>query len=188
MKGTTSCSAATATTWWTEAPATTFCTETLETTFSGGGTGDDYLGGGAGNDALYGYEGNDTLRGGEGDDVLDGGEGDDTLQGGAGDDVLDGGAGDDTFIFGTNDGQDSIANLEDGDRIVLQDFDQHSGDLSVHYDGQSTTITYGDTTIVVQNAELTEKDIRNMQKDSGGLIRSALAGPSVNSEPVQDDK
>ena len=57
--------------------------------------------------------------------------------------------------------------MTDGDRIVLQDFDQNSDRLSVSYEGQSTIITYGDTTIVVQFTTLTEEDIRNMQKDSG---------------------
>ena len=79
-----------------------------------GGAGDDTLTGGAGNDYLEGGAGNDTLDTGSGDDKLYGGEGDDTLNGGAGDDTLTGGSGADTFKFGSNFGNDTIADFVDG--------------------------------------------------------------------------
>ena len=79
-----------------------------------GGAGDDTLSGGSGNDTLDGGAGDDTLDAGSGDDKLYGGEGDDTLNGGAGDDTLTGGSGADTFKFGSNFGNDTIADFVDG--------------------------------------------------------------------------
>ena len=88
-----------------------------------GGVGADTLSGEAGSDQLEGLEGHDALYGGAGDDVLIGdvaGDdsglgGNDTLDGGAGNDVLVAGAGNNVFMFGTGDGQDTIAATYPGD-------------------------------------------------------------------------
>ena len=88
-----------------------------------GSIGADTLSAGAGNDELEGLEGHDALYGGAGDDVLIGdvaGDdsglgGNDTLDGGAGNDVLVAGAGNNVFMFGTGDGQDTIAATYPGD-------------------------------------------------------------------------
>ncbi|MCU7869288.1 MAG: hypothetical protein KZQ98_12250 [Candidatus Thiodiazotropha sp. (ex Lucinoma borealis)] len=94
---------------------------------------DDSLDGLQGNDRLYGYAGNDTLNGSQGDDYLFGGggndiltggegsdtlfadDGDDTLRGGAGDaDSLIGGQGNDTYLYGMEDGNVYIENVNFG--------------------------------------------------------------------------
>jgi Ca2+-binding RTX toxin-like protein len=129
-----------------------------------GGGGSDTLSGGAGNDTLSGGGGDDILRGGAGNDVLYGNEGNDVLSGGAGNDILTGGTGNDTFFFGQGDGRDTITDFSQGDTIKLDGFAQHSGDLSVARQGNDTVITYGQTSITVQNANLSVDDIRNMQK------------------------
>ncbi len=129
-----------------------------------GGEGNDTLVGDAGDDVLIGYHGQDVLSGGEGNDALMGYDGNDALIGGAGDDRLSGGSGNDTFVFGQGDGRDTITDFSQGDTIKLDGFGQHSGDLSVAHQGNDTVITYGQTTITVQNANLSEDDIRNMQK------------------------
>jgi Ca2+-binding RTX toxin-like protein len=88
-----------------------------------GESGNDILAGGGGDDLIYGGAGNDLLRGDAGDDTLRGGNGADTLRGGAGDDFLYGGAGADVFVFRRGDGDDRIADFENGtDRIDLRDF------------------------------------------------------------------
>ena len=65
-------------------------------------------------------------------------------------------------------GHDVITNFDQGygvDAIRLEGFAEHSGELSVsHTDSRDTVITYGQTTITVQGANLSEEDIRNMQK------------------------
>ena len=67
-------------------------------------------------------------------------------------------------MFGASDGNDTLTDFQNGDRIVLSGFADHSGDLSVEHTGGNTVITYGDTTVTVQGAALTEEQIRNMQK------------------------
>ncbi len=89
-----------------------------------GGAGNDRVVGGGGNDELYGGEGRDRVFGGTGDDKLDGGAGRDVLKGGDGDDDLRGGAGRDRLFGG--DGADDFlfgAEVEDGDRDVIVDFE-----------------------------------------------------------------
>ena len=99
-----------------------------------------------------------------GRDVLSGGAGDDTLAGRGGDDLLTGGSGGDTFVFGATDGHDTITDFSAGDHISLDGFSQHSGELSVSQANGNTLITYGQTTITVQGANLTEQQVRDMQK------------------------
>jgi hypothetical protein len=96
-----------------------------------GGPGDDKISGGAGNDLLYGGDGNDTLNGGAGDDIL---------IGGLGNDVLHGGKGMDTFLHLVGDGQDTITDFQNGDKLVTGDYivDHRQlgfGDLDTNHDG-----------------------------------------------------
>ena len=123
-----------------------------------GGGGNDTLEGGAGNDALHGGGlSGDSLDGGAGDDFLDGGEGADTLEGGAGDDTMSGGTGADTFVFGSNHGNDTIADFEDGEDLI--DLSQFAGitsfdDLTITADGTTTVIDlteHGGGTIRLEN-------------------------------------
>jgi hypothetical protein len=63
---------------------------------------------------LHGGEGDDTLIGGGGIELLDGGGGNDVLTGGHEADVSRGGPGNDAFVWGTLDGDDTLAG---GDQI-----------------------------------------------------------------------
>ena len=74
--------------------------------------GDDLIQGDDGKDNMYGGDGNDRLEGGQGNDNLSGEKGDDVLVGGVGNDVLDGGSGADVYLIASNDGQDTIYNLD----------------------------------------------------------------------------
>jgi len=78
----------------------------------------DRIRGFGGNDRLAGLAGNDMLDGGAGNDVLQGGAGDDTLIGGADADELRGGQGHDRYVV---EGNDFIAEAEDGDDLLLPD-------------------------------------------------------------------
>lgn len=68
----------------------------------------DFYCGGFGMDTFMGGAGNDVLIG----DFTDGYGSDDVLEGGTGDDLMEGGAGADTFIFSTNDGNDTIGDIQ----------------------------------------------------------------------------
>ena len=104
------------------------------------------------------------MFGGSGNDTLSGGAGDDVLEGQWGNDVLSGGDGHDTFVFTGADDRDTITDFSPGDTITLDGFDPDLDNLRVAHQGNDTVITYGQTTITVQNTDLTEQQIRNMQK------------------------
>lgn len=127
-------------------------------------SGNDSFSGGSGNDLAVAFNGNNTLRGDTGADTLLGSTGDDVLEGGSGNDIIIGDAattlffgddriiagvgtdtlmgagGADTFVFGTNDGRNTIAALDetsfdvtgadfdaDEDRIELTGFGYANG-------------------------------------------------------------
>ncbi|SDE39966.1 M10 family metallopeptidase C-terminal domain-containing protein [Kordiimonas lacus] len=94
----------------------------------------------------------DLLWGNEVDNMLDGGAGDDVLRGFEGDDLLFGGSGADTFTFVDGDGDDVIADFEDGvDLIELYT----AGPVSVVQDGDDTVITYADGSITLLDTDYT---------------------------------
>ncbi|HCP81620.1 MAG TPA: hypothetical protein DIT67_08515, partial [Octadecabacter sp.] len=74
---------------------------------------------GSGDNNLVGSDAANKLDSGSGNDTLSGNSGNDTLIGGVGDDFLTGNSGRDTFNFQTGDGQDTIADFEIGDTIVI---------------------------------------------------------------------
>ncbi len=84
-----------------------------------GFAGDDLLDGRGGNDDLLGGLGNDTLTGGLGADNLFGEDGNDILIGGAGSDFMEGGFGADEFRFAAGDGNDTIADFNMVDDILV---------------------------------------------------------------------
>lgn len=127
------------------------------------GSGNDTVYAGAGNDVVNGKSGDDLLDGGGQDDLLVGAEDNDTLIGGNDDDILWGDTTDnaggyaDVFVFDNDDGNDVIKDFEVGvDTIGLLD---GAGSLAINFDGTDTTITYGSTTITVEDAEVTLADI-----------------------------
>jgi Ca2+-binding RTX toxin-like protein len=144
-----------------------------------GGQSDDVLEGGAGADGLYGSSGNDILRGGAGDDVLSGGSGFDTLSGGGGENRLIGDVGHDVFLIGVGDDSVSTGRNNDVLRVVngggaaeISDFNVNadrieldvagktlpsveelisSGRLTITGDAEHTLLTFGQTTIDLDN-------------------------------------
>jgi Ca2+-binding RTX toxin-like protein len=75
-----------------------------------------------------------------GNDNLSGDEGNDTLIGGLGSDVLHGGLGSDIFLHSAGDGQDTITDFQNGDRLVLAGYtidlhDLNFFDLDTNRDG-----------------------------------------------------
>ena len=104
------------------------------------GPGSDTLVGGSGNDQISGGKGDDFILGDSGSDNLSGDEGNDTLIGGLGSDVLHGGLGSDIFLHSAGDGQDTITDFQNGDRLVLAGYtlDLHDLDfanLDTNHDG-----------------------------------------------------
>jgi len=90
--------------------------------------GNDHLEGNAGADVLRGGYGQDTLLGGADSDFLGGGDDADTLYGDIGVDVLDGGTGDDllqggtdadTYLFRSNEGHDTVFDVDGQGQIVI---------------------------------------------------------------------
>jgi hypothetical protein len=81
---------------------------------------DDVIEARGGGDFVQGFAGNDEINAGGGDDTVLGGEGDDTIDGRGGNDVLRGDAGSDTFMFDpSQQGDDTIVDLSEGDVIAL---------------------------------------------------------------------
>ncbi len=102
--------------------------------------GSDTLVGGSGDDQISGGKGDDFILGGSGNDNLSGDEGNDTLIGGLGSDVLHGGLGSDIFLHSAGDGQDTITDFQNGDRLVLAGYtidlhDLNFFDLDTNRDG-----------------------------------------------------
>ncbi|EDZ48536.1 hemolysin-type calcium-binding region [Rhodobacterales bacterium Y4I] len=126
-----------------------------------GGAGNDKLFGNAGADVLDGMSGRDLLKGGGGSDFLWGGAGKDRLAGGGGIDVLYGGKGNDrltggkgadAFVFNSGDGQDTITDFNSAyDLIVFESGAASLQDLNFSSAGADTIITYGNSTITVQD-------------------------------------
>lgn len=87
------------------------------------GAGDLNLTGNGLNNRIEGNAGANAMNGAGGADTILGNNGNDRIEGGAGDDILTGGAGADSFVFtiqtGAATGQDRIADLGSGDRIVV---------------------------------------------------------------------
>lgn len=92
-----------------------------------GGDGHDQIIALSGSNTIEGNDGNDFIMGGIAGDILSGGIGNDvligdpsalamgasdTINGGIGDDLLQGGIGADTFVFTTNDGDNTIAQID----------------------------------------------------------------------------
>lgn len=131
-----------------------------------GGAGNDVLDGGSGNDVLFGGSGNDKLTGGEGNDSLAGGSGDDTINGGSGDDLMHGGAGNDVFVFGNNDGNDIIKDFNPAED-KLQFEGASADDISVSTEGGNTTVTFGDTSVVLEGVEMSHAQVMAAMESDG---------------------
>lgn len=101
---------------------------------------------------LIGSDFGDKLLGDGGANIVIGGDGDDWLEARGGNDDLTGGAGMDQFVFNTTDGADTIQDYVTGeDFIYLRDATGVS--YSTAISGDDTVITYGSTTITVENSQ-----------------------------------
>ena len=121
--------------------------------------GDDAVGGTGGDDIIDGGAGDDQLTAFRGDDYLDGGAGDDFISGGGGDARIIGGAGNDTFYFSKNDGNDTIEDFSDGDRIDLRSFRGIASfdGVNATQDGENVVLDFsaqGGGTITLENFDL----------------------------------
>ncbi len=131
-----------------------------------GGDGDDTIFGAAGNDTIIGGAGNDYLWNGGGVDSVQGGAGSDTMWGGGGDDMLSGGAGADLFAFAATNGTDTITDFDAGeDTLNLEEaafatFDAFLAAASES--GGNTTISFGETTIILQGVSLSDLTENNV--------------------------
>jgi Ca2+-binding RTX toxin-like protein len=85
-----------------------------------GNYGDDRLFGNADNDLIDRHSGNDSIFGGQGNDTILGSSRSDVISGDLGDDSLIGGIEGDVFNFRPGDGNDIIADFQNGfDKIGL---------------------------------------------------------------------
>ncbi|MFE0753924.1 calcium-binding protein, partial [Inquilinus sp. NPDC058860] len=97
-------------------------------------------------DNLPGSSDGDTISGFGGSDTIDGGNGNDRLIGGTGADKLTGGAGNDVFVYNDREfGNDTIFDLQAGDKIDLQGIGV--GDMAsllpfMKQDGTDVVITF----------------------------------------------
>ena len=110
---------------------------------------------------LLGSQHADDLRGNAGANTIWGSKGGDTLTGRGGNDVLVGGAGGDKFVFAANEGQDTIADFENGiDLIDLSATSANNmGDLTLGTDVNGfATITIDSTVITLTNTALGDLD------------------------------
>lgn len=129
-----------------------------------GGAGRDGLDGDSGNDHLLGGRGNDELEGDDGNDVLHGGGGRDRLDGGDGHDVLIGGRGPDVFEFERGDGNDRIADFDDGSDVIrLDDFSRAQVEAVIagaQQDGDDVVLTLSANTFVrLEDMNLAQLDL-----------------------------
>ena len=120
-------------------------------TFVLGTSIDAYMNGTEGNDYILGGAGNDHLIGSAGNDYLYGDEGNDELYGGTGDDMLYGGAGNDTFVYATGEGNDTIADYEEG-KDVINILNGSITNTALANNDQDIVFTVGDNTITVKNS------------------------------------
>ena len=128
-----------------------------------GGNGRDVFYGGGGNDIFEGDAGRDIIFGDIGSDQLFGGNGGDWLSGGVGNDTLTGGSGNDTFAFSTGDGADTITDFEVGTDIIQIVGGPSFADLDISSSGSDAVVSFGSTSISIENVSATALDEDNFE-------------------------
>lgn len=127
-----------------------------------GSNGNDRLRGGDGNDILSGGAGDDLLGGGGGNDLLLASAGQDALLGGPGNDWLLGGSDADVFVFGSQWGQDRLANFQNGlDRLDFRGSGLDFADMRITDTDAGTQIAAGADSLTLQQVaahQVTESD------------------------------
>jgi Ca2+-binding RTX toxin-like protein len=119
----------------------------------------DILFGNAGNDRIQGNDGDDWLLGGQDNDTLIGGLGNDAIFGNLGDDLLTGGDGSDFFGFRSGDGNDIIADFQNGVDIIGLEVTFSFADLAITQVDANTQIVVSDFSITlpgINAASITE--------------------------------
>jgi len=119
------------------------------------GRGKDQVYGGNGDDNLFGAGGRDMIFGGKGGDYLDGGGGNDRLTGGKGNDYLYGDAGRDRFVFtgAKNQGNDTVADFQDGFDIIEIGGSVRYRGVSIVQDGVDTIISWRSTSVTLESTD-----------------------------------
>lgn len=115
-----------------------------------GNEGNDFLFGNADTDRLDGGDGDDWLLGGKGNDTLIGGVGNDAMFGDLGDDSLIGGDGGDFFGFRSGDGNDIIADFQNGVDIIGLEASFSFADLAITQVDANTQIVVGNLSITLE--------------------------------------
>ena len=107
---------------------------------------------------LLGSDFGDKLLGDAAANIVIGGDGDDWLEARGGNDDLTGGAGADQFVFNSTDGVDTIQDYATGEDVIY--LREATGvSYSTAMSGSDTVITYGSTTITVENSQPGDLDI-----------------------------
>ena len=106
-------------------------------------------------DRIVGSQAGDRFIGDGDGSIFDGDDGADWISPGAGFDILRGGAGGDVFHFSAADDANVIEDFEAGDMLI---FDGAPIAASLTQSGADVTITYGATTVTVENTLLNEID------------------------------
>lgn len=142
-----------------------------------GTAGNDLLDGGIGRDYLNGSSGDDFLSGGDNHDELHGGAGDDILYGGRGNDSMRGGSGCDLFYFSGNDGDDTIADFQQGEDIIklgpevgrdaFQVQTNVAGHLVLNFPGSSVTLANLTATTMGWGEDVTPQQMTAMFMELG---------------------
>jgi Ca2+-binding RTX toxin-like protein len=141
----------------------------------------DILSGTDKSESIYGDKGSDKITGGAGDDFLYGEEGYDRLEGGRGNDTLDGGNDADIYVFNRGDGQDTIAGLTEGDKILFGEGISRQ-DLQLARDKNNLTITLAgsEDKITINNYyDYSRNGLSTVAEFSGGDVM-ALPVPTWN--------
>ena len=134
---------------------------------------------GDGNDSITNSGSNVTIDGGKGNDSIVGSDGKDTIIGGTGSDILTGGKGEDIFVYSLGDGNDTITDYAEEDKISIAagevSFDTKGNDvvLTVSKSKKKGTITIKNgkgKTITYLDAEGTEDTYpeRDIDKNASG--------------------
>jgi hypothetical protein len=131
---------------------------------------------------MFGGEGSDTLTGGGGAELLAGGGGDDTIAGGEENDFAHGGTGDDTFLWTVTDGDDTVADDDGADRMLVDGggaAEQFVIDRFPAPRNDEVRVSHVGQGRVVETSVVGLHEIEKLDLDSFGGSDSIVASPDV---------
>ena len=106
-------------------------------------------------DRIVGSEAGDRFIGDANATIFEGAGGSDWISPGAGNDILRGGPDADVFLFSAADDRNVIEDFETGDILI---FDGAPETASLTQSGADVTITYGASTVIVENTQVSAID------------------------------